>query len=93
MKTIFKYRVPVTDILSIKLPVDAQIRCIMVDPKDEFPYIYAEVETENKTEERVFEVFGTGHEIIYDMGIERIYLGSFTILNGNFIGHVYERLS
>jgi len=49
------------------------------------------VETENETEERCFELFGTGHKIHTDMGVDRKYLGTYQYQNGEFVGHLFER--
>lgn len=92
MKTIYKYALPIEDKFVIKLPVLALIRTVLVDQKDDSAYLYAEVDTNSETELRTFEVFGTGHEISYDMGTNRIYLGTIQLCQGGFIGHVYERL-
>ena len=48
------------------------------------------VKTDNDTEERLFELFGTGQEIKYDMGIDRKYIGTYQYQKGEFVGHVFE---
>jgi len=53
--------------------------------------IWAEVDDKEKVEERVFEVFGTGHPIHVDMGIERKFIGTVLLDNGALVFHVYER--
>lgn len=37
-----------------------------------------------------FEIYGTGHEIHYDMGISREYLGTFQENNGLFVWHLFK---
>ena len=54
--------------------------------------IWAEVCPTAPLEARTFEVFGTGHDMPIDMGIERRYIGTAIINGGSYIFHVYERL-
>ena len=44
----------------------------------------------DKIEERLFELFGTGQEIKYDMGVDRKYIGTYQYQKGEFVGHVFE---
>jgi hypothetical protein len=44
-------------------------------------------------ETRYFELFGTGDTIPNDMGIERKYVGSYRYGNGEFFGHIFERIN
>ncbi len=32
---------------------------------------------EKATEPRLFEIYGTGHDIPYDMGVDRVYINTF----------------
>lgn len=49
--------------------------------------------SDSQEEKRIFEIFGTGHTIYCDMGVDRRYIGTFQIENGQFIGHVFERIN
>jgi hypothetical protein len=44
-------------------------------------------------EDRFFELYGTGHSIHEDMGIERKYIGTYQYQRGEFVGHIFERLN
>jgi hypothetical protein len=55
--------------------------------------IWAEVDDRALFVRRRFEVFGTGHEIKYGMGVDRKYLGTAFLENGNLVFHVYERIN
>jgi len=91
MKTIWKYKVQVTDIFTIKnIPEEAQVLSVQIDQKDDMPYLWALVDDDNAPSERTFEVFGTGNPIPVDMGIERVYIGTFQ--QGGFVWHLFERL-
>lgn len=93
MKTIWKYETPFEHKFSISMPLNAEILCVQVDKKTHTPCIWAMVYTEYEKEERCFELFGTGHEIHCDMGIDRKYIGTYQYQNGEFVGHIFERIN
>ena len=41
------------------------------------PYIWVLLDPNEEKETERFEIYGTGHEIHYDMGVSREYLGTF----------------
>lgn len=87
MRTVHKYQLtePVTRIL---LPQGA--KPLYVAMQRGIPCLWIEVDTDQYlTESRVFEAFGTGHQIPNN-GTET-YVGSFMSDNeGTFVFHVYE---
>lgn len=89
-KTIFKYPFKVQDKITIVLPKDAEI--LTVQTQRDNPCIWALVDPNNKTEERYFEIFGTGHEVYEDMGIERRYINTFQMQSG-LVWHLFERIN
>lgn len=91
MKTIFKQPLEIADKQRVFLPKGAVI--LTVQNQRETPCIWFECESTAKVEERIFEVFGTGHEMREDMGVDRKYIGTFQIDRGTLIFHLYERLS
>ena len=89
-KTIFKYELKATNKQTIKLPYGSKILSVGVQGAE--VYIWALVIPDAELEERVFEIFGTGHDIPYDIGVDREFVGTFQISKGNiFVGHVFER--
>lgn len=91
MKTIFKYELKPEDKQSIAMPTGAKILCVK-EQRDK-PVLYALVnDAETEDEERFFRIYGTGHEIPEDMGLDLQYIGTFVILGGNFVGHLFEQL-
>ena len=78
---------------SIFMPKGALILTLQTDEKNNHPTIWALVDPEQEKEERFFELFGTGNEIHEDMGIERIYIGTYQYQNGDFVGHIFERIN
>jgi hypothetical protein len=91
MKTIYKYQIEVKHNFSLILPAKAEI--LTVQMQNATPYIWVLADLKISSEERFFEVFGTGHEIPYDMGIDRKYIGTFQMMGGSLIFHLFERLN
>jgi len=89
MKTIWKYEFPVKDAFTHTMPEGAIVR--HVADQNGTSCMWAEVDPTAPLKPRHFEVFGTGHPMTEDMGISRIYCGTF--FQGPFVWHLYERLS
>jgi hypothetical protein len=53
------------------------------------PCLWVELFPNLPKEKRTIEIFGTGHPL--DEDIERIYLGSYQLHNGDLIFHVFEK--
>ena len=92
MKTIWKFELTpvINGTHSIKMPKEAEI--LSIQTQNEKPQIWAIVNDEAEKEERFFEIFGTGHKIPCDMGIDRKFIGTFKMHNGTLIFHLFERL-
>lgn len=88
-KTIWKFPIQYNQ-TTVKMPKGAEI--LTVQTQNNEPYIWALVNPENEIELRTFEYFGTGHNVYCDMGIERKYINTFQIDNGNLVFHLFERL-
>jgi hypothetical protein len=90
-KTIWKFQFEVADIFVIEMPKDAEI--LTIQSQNGNPCMWALVNPEEEKEERHFEMYGTGHDIYYDMGVDRQYIGSFQMLSGDLIFHIFERIN
>ena len=88
MITIFKYEI-VGSVNEIELPKGAEVLSVAFQSHKIF--MWAKVDTEAKTEIRNFEVFGTGHKMTRDMGIDYKFIGTAHMSNG-LVFHVFERL-
>lgn len=55
--------------------------------------LWALVIPNSDKEDKTFEIFGTGHNIYCDMGIERKFIGTTQALDGRLVWHVFERIS
>lgn len=75
---------------NIKMPKDAEILTAQSQGDDAF--IWALVDPSKEVENRVFDTFGTGHNIGYDMGVERKYINTFQMDGGALVFHVFELL-
>lgn len=95
-KTIYKYNTVekgFTQKFTIQMPKGAELLSIQIDGKTFAPTIWALVDPNQELEERYFELFGTGHDIPCDMGVERKYVGTYQYQKGEFVGHVFERIN
>jgi len=73
MKSIYKYRIPITDRFSLRLPKDATI--LSFQTQNGVPVVWAIIDTlEEITEERNFRLLGTGRPIPED--VELNYIGT-----------------
>jgi hypothetical protein len=90
-KSIFKYTLKTTDKQVVQLPKEAEI--LTIQTQFEEPQLWALVNHENEPEERTIEIFGTGHPVYYDMGVERKYIATYQLSGGNYVFHAFERLS
>jgi hypothetical protein len=85
MNTIYKYTISRSGV--VEMPVGAKI--LHVGCQGSEIMLWAEVDTGNANENRLFEVFGTGFQIPIDIGVSRKYLA--TVFVGSFVWHVYEK--
>ena len=90
MKTIWKYELDFAAIIKLQVPKNAKILTVQIDDKINTPCVWIMVDTENEIEERWFELFGSGQEIKWDIGVDRKYIGTYQYGNGAFVGHVFE---
>lgn len=89
-KTIWKFGLNTTDRQIVKMPAGSEILSIQTQAGE--PCIWALVDPSAEKEDRVIEIFGTGHPIHYDMGIERKFIGTYQISGGVLVFHAFERL-
>lgn len=87
-KTIWKFELKTTDNQTIEMPANAEI--LTVQTQHEVPCIWALVDPTEPNEKRFIKVFGTGHDVHYEMGLSRNYLGTYQLHNGSLVFHVFE---
>ncbi len=89
MKTIWKFELEATRLQNIIMPKGAKILCVQM--QGETACLWALVNPDEKeTEARNIETFGTGHTISEDEGTSREYIGTYQLLGGSLVFHVFE---
>jgi len=89
-KTIYKYLLSVTDLQEVSLPIGAEI--LTIQTQGETACMWALVDpNEMQKEIRYIEIFGTGHRINCDMGVDRKYISTFQMIDGRLVFHAFER--
>lgn len=94
METIWKFEIePKDGVVPVGLPTGAEV--LSCNAIGDSVYIWAKFNQEQDPtlEERYFEVFGTGHDIPVDMGIDRKFIGTAFMYNGALVWHVFERIN
>jgi len=88
MTKIYKYTIILAEYQTIQVPKGATILCAQM--QNDNLWVWAEVDTnpERETEDRDIYVYGTGHEMYYD--IPQRYIS--TVQDRGFVWHVYEGL-
>lgn len=84
--TIWKFGLPIDDRVVIPMPAGASVLCVQT--QNDAPCLWAVVDPGEKLENRVFLVRGTGH----DLGEAewRHYIGTFQIIGGALVFHVFD---
>ena len=85
MKKIFKYPIPVDDKITLSLPINSDILSVQIQKGE--PVVYALVSSAFKmNRDRKLELYGTGMEVPE----YREYIGTFQMLNGGLVFHLFE---
>lgn len=94
METIWKFEIePKDGKVEVLLPVGSEV--LSCGAIGDSVYVWAKFSTDEGTgsEPRYFEVFGTGHNIHTDMGIERKFIGTVFMYSGALVWHIFERIN
>jgi hypothetical protein len=83
--TIYKYKLEKT-IQELDIPVGGKVLSLQV--QDNVPCIWVLVDSNKLKVTRTFETFGTGQTI--PPPYVREYIGTFQLLRGNLVYHVFE---
>lgn len=85
MKTIYKYSILVEDKQIVSMPVNAEI--LTVQTQCNAPYIWALVDDSLPLSDMLIRIYPTGVEI--DQSLRLRYCGTFQMLGGNLVFHVF----
>jgi len=89
MKTIYKYSLETIKNQFIDLPVDSKILCVQT--QNDTPCIWALVDDAVAAlETRIIYTYGTGHDIPDADNL--VYIGTYQLLIGKLIFHLFEKL-
>ena len=83
MKAIWKFPFTINDYVRIPMPAGAHVLCVGI--QDKVPCIWALVEIEAEIANRIFRIYGTGHECNED---RHNYIGTFQ--TGPFVWHMFD---
>lgn len=87
MKTIWKQELVVEDEQSISVPRGAKLLCVQVQNEKPCLWFLCDPSQSLKDSKKVY-IYGTGNPIYEDV-INYHYLGTFQLLQGKFVGHVF----
>lgn len=92
MKTVWKFLLEPVDQQKVKMPAGAQL--LHLDTQHGFPCLWALVDPAQPKVERTFITMGTGHDAkeLDDSSFASNYVGSYQLVGGAFVGHVFEKL-
>lgn len=86
MSKVFKYPLPISDVVEVVMPKDAKVLAVQV--QNGTPCIWAAVNPTLEVETRTFRIAGTGHSIVDEIIDD--YIGTFQLYDGQLVFHVFE---
>jgi hypothetical protein len=87
-KTIWKYELEAESLANFQMPIGAEILTVQV--QNEKPCMWALVDEDKETEQRCFEIIGTGHTMYRGEDLKRNYIGTFQLHGGSLVFHLFE---
>lgn len=87
MKTIWKYKIDVTDRQMIEMPCGAEL--LSVGVQDGHPVLWALVNPTHYQPYRVLRIYGTGHPVDDE---PKRFVGTFMLHDGALVFHVFEEI-
>lgn len=91
MRAVWKFPLDVADEQIIEWPAFTTPLCVQVQHGS--PCIWADVETTQSPDRRRIVIKGTGHNVAVEGGEEDgaslVYLGTFQLYSGAYVGHVF----
>ena len=89
MKTIYKYPLQVDDVQMVRMPQGATILDVQVQHGQ--PCVWALVDPARPLQDRVFCMFGTGHEVPTE-DVVLVHLSTIQLSGGGLVFHVFEQM-
>jgi hypothetical protein len=88
MLTVYKYNVPLEDVIFLDLPEGAKILSFQVQHNR--PTIWALVNSNAPKKRREFRIFGTGHPFSDVLDDELSFIGTCQMAGGELVWHLFE---
>jgi hypothetical protein len=85
---IFKYQLELTDVQRLLLPRFAKILSVQFQGED--LCLWALVIPDQKSEDRIIRIIGTGHEINPSLQFNLEFIGTVQQYSGSVVWHVFE---
>lgn len=86
---IWKFEVPLTDEILIKIPKGGKILSLQLQRQK--PCIWVLVNPLNEKESRMFEWYVTGGTLAINEKSAHIYIGTCQLFDGDYVLHLFER--
>lgn len=90
MRAIWKFELIPDDYQIVLIPAGAVLLTVQVQGNN--ICLWGEVETTAEKQERIIEIFGTGHKMPGGDDIKRKYISTFQLHGGALVFHVFERI-
>lgn len=87
-KSIWKFPLKITDYQKVSMPIGARVLSAQI--QNGILCIWAIVDESVEKEEFEFEIFGTGNPYIEKRN--HFYIGTFQLMDGKFVGHLFQLL-
>lgn len=87
MGKVYKYKLSSHRETELNLPSGSQV--LRVDVQNGETCLWALVDPDKHTELRVFEIFGTGHQM---PDFARQFINTFFVSGGEYVFHAFERI-
>jgi hypothetical protein len=88
MQAVYKYPVEIADYVYLELPEEAEILTVQVQGGNVF--LWALVNPDAPSQERILRIAGTGHPIIESEDLR--YISTFQLHGGQLIFHAFQLL-
>lgn len=92
MRTILKFPIRIGSVHKLPVPDTAIVRLVAIDPASGQLAIWIELDPNAPKVIRSFAIFGTG-EVIEDAGGAGFDTFVGSVIHGEFVWHIYERMS
>lgn len=80
----------INGLIVVDIPKGGEILTVQVQNGEKYIWVLVDIQAEK--EQRYFEIYGTGHNIHCAESIKRNYIGTFQLVGGALVFHLFERI-